>query len=255
METIRYLITIFIKIAFSFFLAAFVWWIASLFVPSISLRNLFTSSGPAGTSTDWLPSPKKYSGFLQKEKITSQVHVPSAPFSGYNINDTINDDKNGYTYSNTNYITYTASGSVITRLDGTVVDEEISASDTGTAPAQGGALPSVFSIRSLYVRNLSLYEGGSVHTGLSFIGEARSNMFRGGKFPIVIFDQFGRAVGVSAAIATTDWSVPGWVRFETKIPYTLPSNSPCTMVFEEALTAQERVGHNPVRVSMGVKCN
>jgi hypothetical protein len=254
MDTIRHLITVFIKIALLFFLAALVWWGVSVFVPAVSLRSLFSSGSGTSSSTDWLPSPKKYSSIFKKDKYTAQVFVPSAPFSGYNINDTINDSKNGYTYTETKYITYTASGSVITRLDGTVVDDSVPA-EHEPVEQNNPVLDTVFSLRSLYVRNLSIYEGGHMYTGLSFIGEARSNMFRGGRFPIVMFDQAGRVIGVSAAVATTDWSVPGWVRFETKIPYTLPNTMPCTMVFEEALTAQEKVGRNPVRVSMGVKCN
>jgi hypothetical protein len=257
METIRYLLLVFIKAAAAFFLAAAVWWLVTLLYPSLSLRSLITHSvGTSGKSaaTDWLPSPKQYKNIFGKTPAPeSQVYVPAAPFSGYTINNPTTATANGYTYSSANYITYTASGSAVVTADGTPVKEAVSAVDQN--PSVGNALDSVFSVRSLYIRNLSIYESGHVYTGLSFIGEARANMFRDGKFPIIIFDRSGRAVGVSAAVATTDWSVPGWVRFETRIPYTLPNTMPCTMVFEEALTAQERVGHNPIRVSMEVKCN
>lgn len=79
-------------------------------------------------------------------------------------------------------------------------------------------------------------------------------MFRDGKFPIIIIDGAGRLVGVSAAVAQTAWAVPGWVRFETRINYTLPNKAPCTMIFEEALTQTERV-RQPLRVPLPIRCN
>jgi hypothetical protein len=105
------------------------------------------------------------------------------------------------------------------------------------------------------VRNLSIYEGGHVYTGLSFVGEARASLFREGKFPIVIIDQSGRVVGMSYAVATTNWAIPGWVRFETKINYVLPNKVPCLMIFEEMLTEKERVARKPARLPMSVMCN
>jgi hypothetical protein len=109
--------------------------------------------------------------------------------------------------------------------------------------------------RSSLVRNLSIYDGGHVYTGLSFAGEARSSLFRNGKFPIVVIDRSGRVVGISSALATTDWTVAGWTRFDTKINYTLPVNTPCTMIFEEALTEGERISRQPNRVAIPVMCN
>jgi hypothetical protein len=121
--------------------------------------------------------------------------------------------------------------------------------NTNTAFSGGGN-----TTRSLNIRNLSIYEGGAVYTGLSFIGEARSSMFRDGKFPIVVIDQSGKVIGISAAIAQSTWSVPGWVRFETRITYPLPNKVPCTMIFEENLTQAER-SRAPLRVPLPIRCN
>jgi hypothetical protein len=252
METIRYLIGFFLKIAFALFLFVFVWWVVSLLFPGLSFRSLIGSiSGNNSTATstkgggDWLPSPRKYSGlFAQKTNTTGtygNVYVSAPPYSGYGLN------LNQYQYTTYNYVTYTSKGLATTTLDG---KEVISA-----PPKQTTTQPGITGSRSLTVRNLSIYEGGHVYTGLTFVGEARSTMFRDGKFPIVVVDQSGRMIGVSAAVATTDWAVPGWTRFQTKILYTLPQNVPCTMIFEEALTQAERNARTPLRVPIQVKCN
>jgi hypothetical protein len=132
----------------------------------------------------------------------------------------------------------------------------IGSSKTNAQPQSSGSTTSNEATdRSLSIRNLSIYQGGHVYTGLSFVGEARSTMFRDGKFPVVVIDAAGRLVGISAAVAQTQWAVPGWVRFETKIMYALPNNVPCTMIFEEALTPAEQKLHAPHRVPLGVRCN
>jgi hypothetical protein len=147
---------------------------------------------------------------------------------------------------------YTATGSV--RVDGsgkTILSATKASSSVPTALTPNASIPN----RTLYVRNLSIYEGGHIYTGLSFIGEARSTMFRQGKFPIVMVDAYGKVVGVSTAAAENDWTVPGWVRFNTKIEYVLPKNMPCTMVFEEAQFPDERAKKAPTRVPLATRCN
>ncbi len=244
MESLRYLISFFLKIAIAFFLFAFVWWVVSLFFPSLSVRAIFSSTTSTSTEEGWLPSPRVYANLFSKRAGTpdanTNVFTPGPPYNGYTLN------TNQYAYTSYKYVTYVhPKGLATTTVDGKEVVD--------TLPPQ--PTTALLNNRSLTVRNLSIYEGGHVYTGLSFIGEARESMFRDGKFPIVIVDQTGRIIGVSAAIATTDWSVPGWVRFQTKIFYTLPQNVPCTMIFEEALTQSERNVRTPLRIPIQVTCN
>lgn len=262
MDSIRHLITFFLKVAFAFFLFAFVWWVVSIFFPFLSIHSFISSTtGSSTPQEDWLPSPRKYSSLFNKKKVAqneyTNVYVAPAPYNGYTLNN------KEYTYTSYNYVTYTSTGTSITegvknsqgenRVSATgpitVNDERISSAVPTSSPV------ALLNERVLSVRNLSIYEGGHVYTGLSFIGEAKATMFRDGKFPIVVVNQKGQVIGVSAAIATTNWAVPGWVRFETKIVYPLPSNAPCTMIFEEALTQAERSARQPLRVPIQVRCN
>ncbi len=171
----------------------------------------------------------------------TNVYVPPPAFNQYGLN---NDQ---YQFSTYSYVTYTSTGTAV--INGSSARQ----GENSQAPVQSKTTLS--SNRVLSIRNLSIYEGGHVYTGLAFVGEAKASMFRDGKFPIVVVDQAGKVVGVSAAIATTNWTVPGWVRFETKITYPLPVNVPCTMIFEEALTQQERNTRQPLRVPIQERCN
>ena len=244
MEALRYLLSFFLKVAIAFFVFAFVWWVVSIFFPGLSMKAIFSSTTSTSTPEGWLPSPRKYSNLFSGRagtpSATTNVYVPSAAYKGYTLN------TNQYAYTSYNYVTYIhPKGLATTTLDGREISD--------TLPQQPPT--ALLNNRSLTVRNLSIYEGGHVYTGLSFIGEARETMFRDGKFPIVVVDQTGRVIGVSAAVASTDWAVPGWVRFQTKIFYTLPQNVPCTMIFDEALTEGERATRMPLRVSIQVRCN
>jgi hypothetical protein len=109
----------------------------------------------------------------------------------------------------------------------------------------------------MYIRNLSIYENGHVYAGLSFVGEARNEMFRNGAFTIITIDRRGVVIGVSRASSTGAWSVPGWSRFSTRIDYVLPPGGvPCSMIFEQGRESQYS-GNNtqPVRVGIPIKCN
>lgn len=265
MDLLRHLIGYFIKIAFAFFFAALIWWLVSLLFPSLSLRSLMISVKMRNSSTTtegWLPSPRKYSGLLGKRAaqpdentnlyVSGEPYTSDTQFNGYNLS---NDQ---YQYTKYNYVTYTSSG--MRTVNGSTGEEVTQGMPEAGTHATSSVLPvqpasALTSNRSLTVRNLSIYEGGHVYTGLSFIGEARNSMFRDGKFPILMIDQAGRVIGVSAARATTDWTVPGWTRFETKIIYALPVNTPCTMIFEEALTEVERRVRQPLRVPIQMRCN
>lgn len=259
MDTIKQLIAFFLKVAFAFLLAALVWFLVSLFFPQLSIRGAIPSG--TGSSTDWLPSPRKYSSLFGKKvavpDATTNLFVASLPYNGFNTRN------NGqYTYSKYTYVTYTGSDGEILRTTTETPNRDVQlvtrGTDVGTAPTTAVPRQSPTALttnRSLIVRNLSIYEGGHVYTDLSFVGEAKSTMFRDGKFPIVIVSQSGKVIGVSAAVATSNWTVPGWTRFTTKIYYTLPVNVPCTMVFEEALTDKEKIVRQPLRVPIAVTCN
>jgi hypothetical protein len=256
MDAIKHLIGFFLKIASTFFFVAIIWWLVALIFPGIGIKTLLAKNTlNASGSPDWIPSPRKYSSLFntktKEQNEYTNLYIPAAPYSGYSIA-AATGSGNGASYTQYQYVRYSDSDPVVTTDS---QDETLQTATTTTTSNVEQAAEPIFSLRSLYIRNLSIYEGGHIYTGISFVGEARSNMFREGKFPIIMVDQAGRAVGIAAAIATTDWSVPGWVRFESKIPYTLPNQTPCTMVFEEALTQQERVSRNPLRVSMAVRCN
>jgi hypothetical protein len=247
------MISYFLKIAVLFFSVACVWGLASFFFPNLNFRTLISGTASENgivKKNDILPSPRKYQGLFstKSSEVASNTYVPKAPYSGYAVSPSL--EGKGYTYTNYEYLMYTSTGTI--RVQGTAYTPPLSivATSTSTPLAPRALLPG----RSLYVRNLSIYEGGHIYTGLSFIGEARSSLFKEGKFPIVMVDTSGKMIGVSAALAENDWTVPGWVRFRTKIEYPLPKNMACTMVFEEALLPAER-SRIPVRVPLQVQCN
>lgn len=242
MESVRHLIALFLKISFGFFVLVLVIWLST----SISRNSGKKSSVASSTSSsvvkkDILPSPRQYSGFFTPGGKTVQantlvtpepfVYQGNQPFSGNTTGGGSIGNYSTYTYSNAPKAT--------TTKNTTSPSPNTSAADTA---------------RSQYIRNLSIYQGGHIYTGLSFTGEARTEFFRDGKFPIVVVDATGRVVGISAGVAATTWSVPGWVRFTTKIQYTLPNKVPCTMVFEENLTQAERT-RAPVRIPLPITCN
>lgn len=213
------------------------------------------ASSITATKTDILPSPRLYSGFLSAsgtDPTKPKVFVAPAPYvyNGPQPFTKTGESSSGNKDVGYSYTTYTYDGS------GVLVPTGTTSRQTEVSQAQPSSVtsPNHVTDRSVYIRNLSLYEGGHVYTSLSFIGEARSTFFRDGKFPIVIVDIQGRVIGVSYAVATTEWSIPGWVRFSAKINYALPSNTLCTMVFEEALTQVEK-SRQPLRVPLPITCN
>ena len=262
MDTLSHIISFFAKVAFALFLFIFIWWITALVFPKMSLKSMIASSNFGtstpralhATTTDFLPSPRTYSAAFKRAPTptaTTNLYVAPAPFDGYNLSGG-NPKDSRYTYSTYNYITYDATGKPVAKNNSHEEDSGTGKVSSPSTSSQGSANSLVNN--SLYVRNLSIYKGGHMYTGLSFVGEARASLFRDGKFPIVIVDQNGRVVGISAAVAETVWAVPGWVRFSTKINYILPNNVPCTMLFEEALTQTEKT-RQPLRINLPVVCN
>lgn len=255
MDIIKHFIGFFIKLAFAFFLAASIWWLVSLLFPTLSIKSFVPKNSNKSLSNDWLASPRKYSALFKPPATTTNFQVFVVPPSP---NQYVDDQNQNYTYNRYDYLVYTQSGTVVVNGDASNPATKSTTTKQSTSsvlPAKSPVSLSNSVERNRVIRNLSIYEGGHVYTGLSFIGEARSEMFKEGKFPIILVGQNGRVVGVSAAIATTNWTVPGWTRFETKITYPLPSDTPCTVVFEEALTQNEKISRQPLRIPIPVRCN
>ncbi len=96
-----------------------------------------------------------------------------------------------------------------------------------------------------FIRNLSVYEGGTIGYGFTFYGEARSDMFRNSIFTILILDAKGNVVSQTDAIDLHTWSTPGFERFQATIQTKLPPGA-CSLVFLG--------GYSPIRVTMPVQC-
>lgn len=266
MDKIKHLFSFFLKIAFAIFFVVLIIRIASVIPRTRAVNGSATKNDSSTPKEDILPSPRKYSGFFINAtatttgpKVYGNTFVAPATFvyggpiasvdGSVSNNTSVIKSKDGYTYNTYDYSAYP------TTLD--AKGNYVISSKQTNVQTQSPSTANMDSVadRRLTIRNLSIYQGGHVYTGLAFIGEARSMMFRDGKFPIVIVDGAGRLVGISTAIAQTQWTVPGWVRFETKIAYPLPRDALCTMIFEEALTASEQKLRAPNRVSFGVRCN
>jgi hypothetical protein len=239
MDSIKFLITFFFKVAIGALFIAIVWWLVALLFPAISisqLRQLTTTEGEV--KKDFLPSPRAYSGLFKPvvaPSATSNVYVHGKEFNGFNLSEE-------EMSNSSSFLSYT--------------DGSKPVSATHPAPT---AAPS----RSTYIRNLSIYENGPAYYGLSFFGEARNEMFRNGAFPVLVIDQRGVVIGVSRASSTGAWSVPGWSRFTVSINHTIPPGGrPCSIVFEQgriqnqnSWSGQSQEASQPVRVGIPVRCN
>lgn len=244
MDTLRFLIGYVLKIAFALFLAAFLIWVITLFIPGVTLKSFVPSFSDTkkGTSTDWLPSPKAYQGLFGKMSPPNEytnVYVHGKAYDGYGSS------TGSYSYSSASFITYTSTGTAV--QGGGKYNAEKGVIEYGERAA------TTTEERMLYVRNLSIYQGGLLESGLSFVGEVRQTMVKNGIFPLVLVDKDRRVIGISTARTTSDWSVPGWTRFEAKITHPVPYTGPCALVFEQALTQEER-SRTPVRVPLAMNC-
>ncbi len=236
METMLNLLKFLLRVSIALMVLWVILWLVGMFIPSYKFRNIFSSTTHGGQG--WLPAPGAWAT-LSKPK------TPNGTDTLYRggIYGTV--DTPSYTMNNgipVEFISYTQSG--------TQMKTTINTSNIYDQSFNG--IASSYTEKSLYIRNLSIYEGGHVYTGLSFTGEARDTMFNNGKFPIIIADQTGKVVGIAIAEATTNWSIPGWVRFQVKINGVLPDKIPCTMVFQSSVTYQ---GKQPVRISIPIVCN
>jgi hypothetical protein len=255
MDVLKSLIGVLIRIMFAAFFVAFVWWLVAMLYPSLSMLSVKATLFGEG-SKDILPSPRVYGNFLTRAKTPTweQNTVTWGGLVPYGNTP----QTSGYTNSNVGYVTYTNKGVQVVDSSGNKTAktyDEYTQEMTKNYQAQGSSSATTSVTRSLYIRNLSIYEGGSVRQGLSFVGEAKVSMFRNGSFPIVLLDKDRKVIGVSAGVALSHWSIPGWVRFETRINYQIPAQSPCIMVFQEALTEAEYTTRQPLRVPLAVRCN
>lgn len=159
-----------------------------------------------------LPAPKNYGGLLGTQSSTNgKVYQPGPAYSGYSAN----------TYTNG---TYDGSGNQVFTGNTTQYAE-----------------------KSLYIRNLSVYDGANISYGMMIFGEARDTMFRNGAFTITVIDRGGRIISSTQATNTGTWSTPGWARFQATIPTQLPAGLECALVFYSA--------NESIKVGLAVRCN
>lgn len=230
MDTIRFLLGIILKIAFGLFFLVIVFWLIGLLFPAFKPTNIFTGEW---FKNDWLPTPRNYAGLLAARTNNGEngkVYEPGPAYNGYGTTET-----DGVPID---WVVYTESGTKIIKggTTGTNSNNQIFTGNT-TSGAN----------RWMYVRNLSIYEGGNVSYGLVFTGEARDTMFANGIFPITVQDQTGKTVALTEAINTGTWAAPGWVRFQATIRHQLPHNAQCGLYFYSAKES--------LRVGMPVRCN
>ena len=217
------------------------------FNPGFNIRSLlyvFTSpnsfSETSTTSRSWLPAPGSFKGIFAS-KSGSVNDGSNNKFHGY---DTISQTTNAYSYS---YVTFKQNGK-------TMVLEQ---SNNGvTQPTnQNQQTNVVYAKKDLYIRSLTIYEGGRIYSNLDFSGEAKNTMFNDGKFNVIIVEQLtGKVLAHAHGVAQSNWTVPGWARFQVRFASVLPSQATsCAMIFE----AGKPTGINGelLRVAVPVKCN
>lgn len=246
MDSVKHLLHFSFKFAVIIFSFVAVWWFVTLIAPQLSPRSLFSavreslsmggSSSASSTLGDsWLPSPRNTLDTTPKVAQTTL-------FTGYG------DQSGGGEFD---YIEYQERG--IQMAQGKTTRPRI-ANQQQTTTNNATQLTSLYSSKNLFVQRLSIYEKGHVYMGLSFTGEARESMFIGGKFPVVIVDpSTGQAVHVAFAEALTNWTIPGWVKFQVKITELLPTRRLCVMVFEQARMQNSKT--QPIRVVFPITCN
>ncbi len=212
MDTIRFLLGKIIQLTLILFIMTGILWLVGTFYPEFSPSNIFNGKA---FSTDWLPAPKNYKGLLGTPKSGGTYGTEYIAAPAYNG------------YSNGSQGSYDGSQNVNNQVF------------TGNTTA--------YAEKSLYIRNLSVYEGGRISYGTTFVGEARDMMFKGGTFTILIIDRNGKIWGTMQAVNTGIWATPGWARFQATVPNSLPPNTDCALVFFSA--------NQNIKVGLAVHCN
>lgn len=230
MEFIKILLGLLFRLAIAAFVIALVAWLVTAFFPQFTPKNIpHTIQSIFGTNSK-ATSTKSTSG-TDEEKEQKKDWLP-APGSWKMLatsttpNATSNLYVHGEAYSGT-------AGTYGTTY-------------TSSTTEKGDK-------RELYLRNLSLPSYGFIYSGMTIIGEAKESMFNGGRFPIILIDNDGKSGIIGYAEATSNWAIPGWVRFEAKITSRLPRNTACTLLFRSA-DAQMVMKKN-IEVFYPVQCN
>ena len=276
MDTIQNLIKVLLRLGIGMILITILWFIVTSIYPGITFRSMvryFIPESKATTTTtgtkkvaksnDWLPAPGSFGGLLGKPATpssTTNLYVAPAPYNGWS------NQSSSTKSSNYSYITYTKGGTMVTKPDGTMTPYFTNENNVTNVPTQNNEQVEVAQqseevrvlssdeIRLLYVRNLSLYKNVAIGKDITFTGEAREVMFgKDGKFPLVIIDNKGGIGVIGYGMATANWAIPGWVRFNAIITAKLPKNVSCTLVFESA-TIQPST-QKPLRFPYHVMCN
>ena len=252
MDTIKYLLKFLFRFAVVMFFVAIVWWGVVAFNPGFSLQTiLYVLTSPNATSSmqsGWLPAPGSFKGLL--------ANIHGQPSVGYGS--VFNGFDNGSGDSQYRYVDYQeeSQATVNAYVQSSVSGNSGQNTEIGSQKQNTNInIGNTFAQKSMYLRSLSLYEGGHIYTGLSFTGEARNLMFVNGKFPIIIAEQStGRVLAVATAEATSNWATPGWVRFQTKVSSLNSSTArSCLMIFEQARSQGSQI--QPVRVAIPIQCN
>jgi hypothetical protein len=234
MDMIETLLKFVAKMCFGIALAVLAWWLVALLFPALSFNSLIALSSK--NNGDWLPAPRNITNLLGSGKVppaTDNVYVPGPAYNGV-----ANSPKGS---ADVNFISYDT--------DGRQTIQTNNPTTTVAVEQYGSNIPTVQ--KSRYLRNLSIYDGQSIHTGSTFFGEAKDTFFSNGRFPVIILNPNGQVVAINYAEATTNWAIPGWVRFQVKINSVLPRAVPCTMIFQSA----NHIASQQVKVAMPIVCN
>lgn len=230
MEFIKILLGLLFRLAIAAFVIAVVAWLVTAFFPGLSpknipttIQNIFGTNSKATASLDTSDTSK------EKEKKKDWLPAPGS-WKMLATSTTPSPTSNLYVHGEA--------------YNGTA--ETYGTTYVSSSTEKGDK-------RELYLRNLSLPSYGFIYSGMSIIGEAKENMFNGGRFPIILIDNDGKSGIIGYAEATSNWAIPGWVRFEAKITSRLPRNTPCTLLFRSA-DAQMIMKKN-IEIYYPVRCN
>jgi hypothetical protein len=252
METIHLILTYLIRLVVILVIIILVWWGVSTVYPDLSYRNLLTSAGLTSTSSEgWLPYPGSFSGIFGQAKTpdaNSNVYQGGNMYKGGS--GTVYGTEYNSGSAEVEFISYTSDGTEIrTNPKGSKPS-----TSTSTQPNEVTKVP--YNNREDYIRNISIYSGATIFKGQIITGEARTIMFKDGRFPVAFIGKDGKVIYVYPAEAQSKWSVPGWNRFEVNVAGILPANTACTVIFQSAnpLANSSSTGLQPIRVAIPVTC-
>lgn len=221
MDTIEYLLRNLLKVITVIVLVIFVFVAVAKFLPNLSDKFNFFSSGGSFFTDDWLPAP---------------VDMGKAA-KGTTADNTKNQYE-GMLTPGTSYVTYTDAGMKIVNVP---PKKPFDPQGTG------------YTDNSLFVRNLSVRGGESITTGKIISGEVKSSFFFDGRFPVYIIDNAGRAYAIETAASQGQGTFPNWTRFSFQIKGLLPQRTPCQLLFVPDPSSPDASTRN--RATVSVSCN